>query len=128
MQRSAFVASAAVFSAALPRRSALAQTAGPLKIGALPANVAAAAMFGVLAQRFSVAVREINDWTNKNPGPSAVILSKYTKVPVADIEHMHRGAFPTTFDVGLVQPIIDAAVKYGVLAKSFPATEIIYKP
>ena len=81
-----------------------------------------------LAQRFSLAVREINDWTNKNPGPSAVVLSKYTKVPVADIEHMHRGTFPTTFDAGLVQPIIDAAVKYGVLTKSFPASEIIYKP
>ena len=81
-----------------------------------------------LARRFASAVREINDWTNKNPGPSAVILAKYTKVPVADIEHMHRGAFPTNFDLGLVQPIIDAAVKYGVFPTSFPATEIVYKP
>ncbi len=68
-----------------------------------------------LAKRFSASIREINDWTNKNPGPAAAILSKYTKVPIADIEHMHRGEFPTNFDLGLVQPIIDAAVKYGVL-------------
>ncbi len=80
-----------------------------------------------LARHFATAIRQINDWTNKNPGPSAVILSKYTKVPVADIEHMHRGAFPTTFDLGLVQPIIDAAVKYGVFPTGFPAAEIVYK-
>jgi NitT/TauT family transport system substrate-binding protein len=81
-----------------------------------------------LARRFSASIREINDWTNKNPGPSAIILSKYTKVPVDDIEHMHRGAFPTTFDLGLVQPIIDAAVKYGVFPNGFSASEIVYKP
>ena len=80
-----------------------------------------------LARRFALSIREINDWTNKNPAAAAVILSKYTKVPVADIEHMHRGAFPTTFDLGLVQPIIDAAAKYGVITKAFPASEIVYK-
>jgi NitT/TauT family transport system substrate-binding protein len=79
------------------------------------------------ARHFAAAIREINDWTNKNPGPAAVILSKYTKVPVADIEHMHRGAFPTTFDLGLVQPVIDAAAKYGVIPKTFPAGDIVYK-
>ncbi len=75
--------------------------------------------------RFSAAIREIAAWANKNPQASAPILAKYTKIDVAVIERMHRGQFAERFDPGYVQPVIDAAAKYGVIAAGFPAPAII---
>jgi hypothetical protein len=39
---------------------------------------------------------------------------------------MHRGQFAERFDPAYVQPVIDAAAKYGVIAPGFPASAIIY--
>jgi NitT/TauT family transport system substrate-binding protein len=75
--------------------------------------------------RFVTAIREIAAWANKNPEASAPILAKYTKIDVAVIARMHRGQFAERFDPGYVQPVIDAAAKYGVVAPGFPAAAII---
>jgi hypothetical protein len=39
---------------------------------------------------------------------------------------MHRGNFALRFDNAQIQPMIEAAVKYGAIPKSFPASEIIF--
>jgi NitT/TauT family transport system substrate-binding protein len=75
--------------------------------------------------RFVGAIREIAAWANKNPQLAAPILAKYTKIDVAVINRMHRGQFAERFDPGYVQPVIDAAAKYGVIAAGFPAAAII---
>jgi NitT/TauT family transport system substrate-binding protein len=75
--------------------------------------------------RFVGAIREIATWANKNPQASAPILAKYTKLDVAVVERMHRGQFAERFDPGYVQPVIDAAAKYGVISAGFPAAAII---
>lgn len=76
--------------------------------------------------RFVAAIREIAAWANKNPQAAAPILAKYTKQDLAIVTRMHRGQFAERFDPAYVQPVIDAAAKYGVIAPGFPASAIIY--
>jgi NitT/TauT family transport system substrate-binding protein len=75
--------------------------------------------------RFVASIREIAAWANKNPQASAPILAKYTKLDIGVIARMHRGQFAERFEPGYVQPVIDAAAKYGVIASAFPASAII---
>ena len=77
-----------------------------------------------VALRFTTAMRETAQWANSNHAASAVLLAKYTKLPLATIEKMHRGEFAESFDANHIQPVIDAAAKYGVIEKSFPASDI----
>jgi NitT/TauT family transport system substrate-binding protein len=76
--------------------------------------------------KFVSTIRDIAVWANANPTASGPILSKYTKTPLGVIERMHRGRFAERFDPAYVQPVIDAAAKYGAIPASFPASEIMY--
>jgi NitT/TauT family transport system substrate-binding protein len=78
------------------------------------------------AAAFVTAVRAASAWANRNHAASGPILAKYTKLPVALIARMHRGDFATANDPKLVQPVIDAAVKYGLIERPFPAAELFY--
>jgi NitT/TauT family transport system substrate-binding protein len=79
-----------------------------------------------VAARFIAAIKETAEWANNNHAASAPILSKYTKIPEPVIARMHRANFSETFNPSLVQPVIDAAAKYNVIQKAFPASEIFY--
>ena len=75
--------------------------------------------------RFVSSIREIAKWANANQAASSPILAKYSKIDIAVIQRMHRGTFAERFDPSYVQPVIDAAAKYGVITAGFPATAII---
>jgi NitT/TauT family transport system substrate-binding protein len=78
------------------------------------------------AQAFTAAILDANAWANKNRDAAAAILSKYSKIPVAAIEAAtFRGEFALRMDPATIQPLIDGALKYGLIAKNFPAAEII---
>ncbi len=77
---------------------------------------------------FAAAIREAAVWANKNHDESAPILASYTKIPLEVVRKMRRGDFATEFVTGQVQPMIEAAAKYGIIDKSFPMSEIIYTP
>jgi NitT/TauT family transport system substrate-binding protein len=79
-----------------------------------------------LAAKFIAAIKEAGQWANANPAASAAILAKYTKIPQPVVDRMKRGQFAETLLVSDFQPVIDAAAKYGVLPKAFPATEFFY--
>lgn len=81
---------------------------------------------GAAATRFVAAMREIARWSNAHHDDSAPILAKYAKIPLATIAHMRRGDFAERFDPALIQPVIDAAAKYGIIATPFRASEIIF--
>jgi ABC-type nitrate/sulfonate/bicarbonate transport system substrate-binding protein len=78
------------------------------------------------AARFIGAMREIATWANAHHDESAPILAKYAKLPIETIRHMRRGDFAVRFDPALIQPVIDAALKYGAIATPFRASEIIF--
>jgi NitT/TauT family transport system substrate-binding protein len=80
---------------------------------------------GTLA-KFVASVREASQWANRNQKASAPILAKYTKISEDVIGRMRRGQFIETWTNGLVQPVIDAAVKYGRIPTAFQAADIFY--
>jgi NitT/TauT family transport system substrate-binding protein len=81
-----------------------------------------------VAKRFTAAVVKAGVWANAHPSESADILIKYSKIDPALMHSMARAVYASTLDPAQVQPVIDASVKYGVLAKSFPASEILWSP
>ena len=62
-----------------------------------------------------------------NPAAAGVILAKYTKLPQAVVDRIKHGQFAETLLVSDYQPVIDVAAKYGVLPKTFPASEYFYR-
>jgi NitT/TauT family transport system substrate-binding protein len=77
-------------------------------------------------KKFAEVIREAALWANKNHDESAPILASYTKIPVEVVRKMRRGDFATEFVPAQLQPMIEAAVKYGIIDKSFPMSEIVY--
>lgn len=78
------------------------------------------------ARAFAAAIQEADAWGNANLQASTRILSKYSKVPVAVIDSMKmRGRYQVHFELRTVQPLIDAAAKYGYISKRFSARELV---
>jgi NitT/TauT family transport system substrate-binding protein len=80
------------------------------------------------ATRFATALRQAAQWANTHHKESAAILVRNTKVPAAVADTMARAQFGLTLDPALIRPIVDAAVKYGVLDKPIDVSELIWKP
>jgi NitT/TauT family transport system substrate-binding protein len=80
------------------------------------------------AKKFAQAIHDAAVWANKNHDDSAPILSAYSKIPVDVIRKMRRGDYATDFSAGQIQPLIDAAAKYGFVDKAFPMAELIDVP
>lgn len=78
------------------------------------------------ATRFAKTIYEIARWANHNTNASIPIIAKYTKMPPEVIAKIHRGVFTETPDAVSLQPVIDAAAKYGMVAKAFPAAELTF--
>lgn len=74
-------------------------------------------------RRFNAAIAQAARWANANRAASARILEKYSGVPAAQM--VHRVHYYERVDPASIQPLIDAAAKYGTLKASFPATDII---
>jgi NitT/TauT family transport system substrate-binding protein len=79
-----------------------------------------------LARTFATIVRETGRWANGNHAASAAILAKYTSISPDLLTRMERSYFGDRLTPGLLQPLIDAGVKYGAIPKTFPAAEIIF--
>ncbi len=80
------------------------------------------------ASGFGAAIREANEWANANPVGTAQIISKYSTIRVDIIEGMKlRGQYQTRFDTSTMQPLIDAAAKYGYISSSFRASDLLAK-
>ncbi len=76
-----------------------------------------------VVRRFKAAVIEASRWANANQTASGLILQKYSGISTADLKH--RVHYHDTLDPARVQPLINAAAKYGTLKAPFPASDII---
>lgn len=74
-------------------------------------------------RRFYSAVAAACKWANANQAASAKILEKYSGIPAATMTH--RVHYHETLDAADLQPLVDAAAKYGPLKSAFPAAELI---
>jgi NitT/TauT family transport system substrate-binding protein len=79
------------------------------------------------ARRFIGAMKQAAVWANAHPHESALMLAPHIKQPASDIEASTRVAYGVDMSPDLVQPVIDAAVKYGLLKKNYSAAEMVNK-
>jgi NitT/TauT family transport system substrate-binding protein len=79
-----------------------------------------------IVRKFREVIRATGRWANDNRAASAAILSKVSKIAPDVLLRSSRSYYGDALSPELLQPLIDAAVKYGTLAKTFPAAEIIY--
>ena len=74
-------------------------------------------------KKFVVAMADTARWANANRPASAQILVKYTKMPDDIANKLMRVSYGERLQASIFQPVFDAAAKYGVIAKSFPAAD-----
>jgi NitT/TauT family transport system substrate-binding protein len=76
-----------------------------------------------VVRKFADVMAETARWANAHPADSAPILQKYTKVAVTPT--MARVQFAETFNAAQMQPVLNAAAKYGLLKSALPAAELL---
>jgi NitT/TauT family transport system substrate-binding protein len=69
---------------------------------------------------------EASKFTNRHPGDTAPMMSDLTKVPMSIYATMPRVGAATSTNPRDWQPLIDAAAKYGVISRPFPAKDFIW--
>ena len=74
---------------------------------------------------FRTVMAKTATWANANPSQSLLILAKYANVDPAPLKNMRRITYGTHADAAEIQPVIDLWAKYGTLATSFPAQELM---
>lgn len=79
------------------------------------------------ARRFQKAISVAARWGNNNHAASALIVAKYTKLPVAAITTMMRADFSDGIHANEIQPLLDAATKFGFLPRPMTTAEIVLK-
>jgi NitT/TauT family transport system substrate-binding protein len=77
-------------------------------------------------RKFVRVMTEATNYTNTHPGETAAMMAELTKTPLAVMQKMKRVVASTTLDAGLIQPLIDSAAKYHVIARAFPAKDFFW--
>ena len=79
-----------------------------------------------IAVKFIGAIAKASLWANAHHRESAAILSRHTKTDVAIDLAMTRATYGTELRADQIAPVIDAAVKYGVVAHAVPVDDLIW--
>jgi NitT/TauT family transport system substrate-binding protein len=85
-----------------------------------------AAQHAETLRRFVRVLAEAAGYVNTHPAETAPLVAELTKIEIANTAKMHRTLNGTTLDAALVQPVIDAAAKYELIARTFPARELFW--
>jgi NitT/TauT family transport system substrate-binding protein len=78
-----------------------------------------------VVKKFVGVMLESARWANTNRPQSAQILVGVNKMPQEVANKMERSYYGEKLAASLLQPVIDAAAKYGAIQKTFPAAEVI---
>jgi len=80
------------------------------------------------AQRFAGAIAKAAAWANTHEKESAAILVANSKLDPAIANTMARAVYGTQLEPALLQPVIDAAVKYGIIPQPIPVGDLMWSP
>ena len=70
---------------------------------------------------------ETATYTNAHRAETAPLVAEFTKIPLAVVQKMGATTMGTTVTTAGVQPLIDVALKYKLIPRGFPASEILYR-
>jgi NitT/TauT family transport system substrate-binding protein len=76
-------------------------------------------------ERFAKAMREASAFTNAHPSETVDLAASFTGATPDAIRHGKRSFSADYLDPRNLQPLIDISAQYGLIAKGFPAAEII---
>jgi NitT/TauT family transport system substrate-binding protein len=76
-------------------------------------------------RRFSAALHTAAIWANRNRDKTADMVAKLLKIDNAVVQKMHRAVFAEQLTPQMIQPVIDAGLHYGAIAKTMRAEELI---
>lgn len=79
-------------------------------------------------ETFGRVVRETAAYTNAHHAETAPLLAEISGIQLPVLQAMTRGTAGTSLEPALFQPTIEAAAKYGVLKRAFPAREVLFSP
>lgn len=78
-----------------------------------------------VVRAFARAWAEAAAYTNAHHAETAALMADFTGVPVALVQRMRRAVAGITLVPAQIQPVIDAAAKYGAIKAGFAARELI---
>lgn len=78
-----------------------------------------------VVRKFTRVVAAAATYANTHHAETAAIMSEFTGIPLPVMLRMPRSLQGVTLNPELIQPVITAGAKYGLLKKSFPAQELI---
>jgi NitT/TauT family transport system substrate-binding protein len=70
---------------------------------------------------------ETATYTNAHHAETAPLVAEFSKIPLPVVQKMVRTTMGTVVNAAGVQPLIDIAVKYKLIRRAFPASEILYR-
>jgi len=82
---------------------------------------------GDTIHRFTTALHQAVVYTNSHQSETLPLIAQWSKIPMATLARMTRSTSGTDLAPGEIQPLIDAAATYNVIAKAFPAQDLIAK-
>jgi NitT/TauT family transport system substrate-binding protein len=80
-----------------------------------------------VAARFVRAMREASIWGNTHRAESALMIERIMHVDPSVGATMNRATYGTDLDPALMQPVLDAALKYGILDRPVPTSDLIWR-
>jgi NitT/TauT family transport system substrate-binding protein len=80
-----------------------------------------------VAARFVRAMREASQWGNTHRVESAAMIERIMHVDPTVGATMNRATYGTDLDPSLMQPVLDAALKYGILERPVPTSDLIWR-
>jgi NitT/TauT family transport system substrate-binding protein len=79
------------------------------------------------ASAFNRAIRRANEFILRRPAEARALIPRYTRVPADLAERMPLpGFFSTVFDSD-VRPVVEAAVKHGLLRRPLTPEDILVR-
>lgn len=77
------------------------------------------------AKRFGDAMAQTAAWANTHRPQTAVMLAKNGKIAEATLRDMTRATYGERLSVDVIQPVLDAALKYGSLKVALSAKDLL---
>jgi NitT/TauT family transport system substrate-binding protein len=81
-----------------------------------------------VAAKFASVMRQASDWANSHHTETAVMLSNHTKMAPEVAAKIVRANYGLTLDPTMLTPVLNLALRYGLIAQNVPANDLIWHP
>ena len=81
-----------------------------------------------VARKLAGVLYEAGRWANAHHDESVAIVSRISKIEPDKVRGMARALYPLSLEAKLVQPVLDAGVRWGAVAQPVQAPDIMWRP